>query len=379
MATGRNSVTGIAIQSGRGAEATELDAYNCTSNSMEIETNKTKSEAYTGSRIVRNQFTSTEDYQGDLSFEYTLESFPALLKLAGFDEESAPSNFNTIIDGDGTNTTTVITPVRIFGFKEGDSITVSGESDTIKNINYKTKEITLDTGLTTAPTGGDSVINESRYEHEFVFQNTIDYYGTVLKWLKDEQYYEKYIDCKANSMDISFAQGAYLTGSINMVGLGAKYDTTNPSDTVNNLPDIDNILKSYGTEVYLGTTAYSQEVDDMSFSFNNNIDTGNRGVNHIGLRDVDAQGTEITSSFTLNFNKQYRKELLDLSRGDQYFSLEVYNNSGLGIVFEKASMTSNNASTDTPDRLTMSGDFEILQGDNYTVKFLVVDEKDTQY
>jgi hypothetical protein len=297
MAIGRNSETLIGLQTNPKEEATIFTKYLATSNSMNSEVESQQSEALTGQRFVTDEIVTSINCGGEIGLELTKDSLVPILKLAGLTEKTEPI------------------------------------------------ALTDDSGAATG-----------EYLHSFTVDNNVTNSATIIKNLTDEDYYEKYIGCKINSLDLSIAKKAYITASLNVLGLEDEILTGDPkaSVTVSELADVDKKLYAYGTKITLGGAAYEGIVDEFNLSLSNNFDDDDRGLNDIYRRDLTAQGSELTFDFQAKFDKTKYMQLKDMMKNNTYTDLKVELANGIVVNLPKVKLTESSSPVDGPDKITLS-------------------------
>lgn len=380
MAIGRNSQTLIGLQSDAQTAATELTKYLATSNNLNSEAESQQSEALTGERFVSDEFVTAINNGGEIGLELSKGTLPDVLKLTGLTEKVAPTKFVTTVEG-STSTVNKITVKEVYPFAKGDNIKVGTETAVVKDVDYRNKVITLEAPLTTAPAAEVGVTNETKFAHLFEVNKTVDAYATVIKHLTDENYHEKYIGCKVNSLDLSVAKKSYITASLNILGLRDEIVDGNPVETIKTLAADDQRLYAYGTSIFLGGENYDGLVDEFNLSLSNNFDDDDRGLNDIYRRDLVAQGSELAFDFQAKFDKKKYIEIKKMMKNNTYTDLKVQLDEGVVIVLPKVKLTETNSPVDGTDRITVSvNGTALFDSTTATVmQVILVDKNSSQY
>ncbi|MCK8824733.1 phage tail tube protein [Fuchsiella alkaliacetigena] len=383
MGTGRNARMMVGIQEEKGQEAQELKRYMPRSITMETQTESAESEALTGNRFVEDEMTSAIYCDGDSNLEVNIESFPDLLKLAGFEENSEPNNFQTEVVESEDNTENTIKVEATYGLKAGDSIDIDIDTATIDSVDHETKLVKLDEPLEEAPSAGDAVVNNDRYAHVFKTALTIDYWATLIRDMRDEDMYSIFKDCKINSLNLNATSQAYLTLDVTWNGIkGDEVEDQAPEDdyTVDNLTG----PKMVATDIDLliDEEDATDIVDDFTTAVNNNLDTEDFGLNRTKQRrTLDVEEGEINLDFTAQFDRQMYLDLKEKEKENIYTEVEAQFDEGLAIEYPRVKVNSVEAPVDGPGKVTTSFNGNALfdQTEETPMIVTVVDENDQKY
>lgn len=380
MAIGRNSQTLIGLQSDAQTAATELTRYLATSNSLNSEAESQQSEALTGERFTSDEFVTAINNGGEVGLELTKGSLADILKISGLTEKTAPSSFITTVAG-SDSTVETISVKEVYGFASGDNITVASESAVVKEVDFRNNTITLEAALTGVPATDTTVTNETKFLHQFDVDKTVEAYATVIKHLTDENYHEKYIGCKVNSLDLALAKKSYITASLNILALKDEIVDGDPVETIKALADLDQRLYAYGTSISLGGDSYDALVDEFNLSLSNNFDDDDRGLNDIYRRDLVAQGSELTFDFQAKFDKSKYIEIKKMMKENIYTDLKIKLDEGLVILLPKVKLTETNSPVDGADKITVSVNGTALfdSAADTVMQVVIVDQNNSQY
>jgi hypothetical protein len=323
-ATGRNTVTAIAEQASEGSDETTLDKLLATSNSLDIDVQTTKSEALTGNRFGDDSYVSGSSISGSIDSEVSQMTLPMIIKHGIGPEDATPEDVNT---------------------------------------------------------------DASCFLHTFTPDQELPGWLTFLKWFTDEQYYEKYVDCRINQFSLTLTSQSILTYSMDIVGKSGTSDTVDPTDTVEE--NVGGKLFAWQAVASMDEVDVTQQIDEFSLTHNNSIDTDDFGLSKTP-RSLDAQGSEHTFNLTLQFDKAIYEGLKsDLQNGlvvpltiDIGDYGDTSNTPILTITYPKAKLTEVSADVSGPDKITATVNGEALW-DNATedanVKFKFADDQDTMY
>lgn len=383
MPSGGNTQLAVSKQTDKETWGTDFIKLNHTSADLNLTDSKDKKGALTGNNFASGKFITEFNTDPSIALELSKESLPKILPFVGFVESNNPVEFTTTIDGTGTNTTTIITVKEFYGISEGDSIDVAGESDVVLEVDFMTKEVTLETGLTTAPSGDEVVTLTGKYKHELIMDKVISEYATLLLIHTDSNYHEKARGCKINSMSFEIAKKALITSSLEWIGIEGIEDPTLPAVTMNSLSVNDEDLMAYGTNIKIGDKNLSALIDSFKFTINQNLDNDNRGINHKSRRDVDSNGAkDITGDLEAKWTPAdylIFKGMIKDTKTEKPAFLEL--DEGVAIEFPNVDLTEAKKTVSGAEKIKMTANFEALwsETEGTVMKFFIVDDISTKY
>ncbi|AZR72532.1 hypothetical protein BBF96_03520 [Anoxybacter fermentans] len=175
---------------------------------------------------------------------------------------------------------------------------------------------------------------DGTYTHTFKPGLTLSGWLTFIKMLKDEGYYEKFVDCRISQLSLNLTSQAILTCNLDILGItGSQIDGT-AITTANT----GNRLFAWDTTVTLDGADATALVDEFSFQHNNGIKEDDYGLSQY-RRTLDAENSEHTFNMTLQFDKTTYLNLKNKLASGAILPLGISVGSTLQITYPKAKLT----------------------------------------
>lgn len=195
---------------------------------------------------------------------------------------------------------------------------------------------------------------DSTYGHNYKPDQKVDKWLTVIKNLSDDGYYEKYLDCKINSLSIQATSQAIVTASLDLLGISS----SEVSGAITTVKNTGKRLFAWETSVQIDGIAQDDFLDEFSCQHNNNLNGDDYGLKQ-ERRSLDAQDSEHTFKMTMQFDKTTYMDLkTDLKAGN--IVPIVVTIGALTITYPKAKLTEVSAPVQGGGKITVSVSGEAL-------------------
>lgn len=203
---------------------------------------------------------------------------------------------------------------------------------------------------------GDAVTDngDGTYSHNFKPGQKIEKWLTVIKNLSDDAYYEKYLDCKINSLSMQVTSQAIVTTNLDLLGVSS----SEVSGAVTTVKNTGKRLFAWETSVQIDGIAQDDFLDEFNFQHSNNLNGDDYGLKQ-ERRSIDAQDSEHTFKMTMQFDKTTYMDLkTDLKAGN--IVPIVVTIGPLTITYPKAKLTEVSAPVQGGGKITVSVSGEAL-------------------
>lgn len=323
-ATGRSTVTAFAEQTSKGSAASILDQLRATSNSLAFSVSTTQSEALLGKRFADDQYVTGRAVGGSIDLELDTDTIAMIIKHAIGTEDAAPEDIN----GDSTFFRHLFTPAQ------------------------------------NAQLAG---------------------WLTFLKYIKDDAYWERFVDCRINQLTFNLTSQAIITIGMDILGITGEHGVGEPIESIN--AESESKLFAWQADFLWKGGSIKSLVDDFSFTHNNNIDGEDYGLSQT-RRTLDPQNGEHTISLTTQFDAaDFDAMVTDLEEGNEItLEVEIGESNGgqdpkLKLIYPKLKISDVGSPISGGGKITIDLSATALWDNTagYNIGVELVDETSTQY
>lgn len=224
------------------------------------------------------------------------------------------------------------------------------------------------------------------YEHVFKPSATIDDWLSILKEFTDAAYYEEFQDCKINQMSFSLTSQSVITYTLDLLGISGSTTQGSFSGTINE--NAGEKLFAWDASVNMLASDVTADVDEYSFTHNNNLDDGDYGLSQ-ERRSLDVQDGEHTFNLTMQFDAaQYTDMQAGMVEGNIISDLQVdiglasdESTPFMSVVYPKVKLSQVSAPVSGGGKVTVDVQGRALwdsaTGTNVEIK--IADDSDTAY